>query len=120
MPELEEKDSFQVSWNLEDLNTGMINSRKLNIKAVVMLEVRAESLYDAEAAVDVKTDDAKVEIQRRDIDVAAIAVRRKDTYRIREELDVYKRQHCRCSMTMGHWGRFMIRIPLRPSLRKAS
>ena len=32
VPELEEKDSFQVSWNLEDLNTGMINSRKLNIK----------------------------------------------------------------------------------------
>ena len=27
VPELEEKDSFQVSWNLEDLNTGMINSR---------------------------------------------------------------------------------------------
>lgn len=68
VPELEEKDSFQVSWNLEDLNTGMINSRKLNIKAVVMLEVRVESLYDAEAAVDVKTDDGRVEIQRRDID----------------------------------------------------
>lgn len=88
VPDLEEKDSFQVSWNLEDLNTGMINSRKLNIKAVVMLEVRVESLYDAEAAVDVKTDDGKVEIQRRDIDVAAIAVRRKDTYRIREELSL--------------------------------
>ena len=78
MPELEEKDSFQVSWNLEDLNTGMINSRKLNIKAVVMLEVRVESLYDAEAAVDVKTDDGRVEIQRRDIDVAAIAVEEED------------------------------------------
>ena len=88
VPDLEEKDSFQVSWNLEDLNTGMINSRKLNIKAVVMLEVRVESLYDAEAAVDVKTDDGRVEIQRRDIDVAAIAVRRKDTYRIREELSL--------------------------------
>ena len=47
-----------------------------------------ESLYDAEAAVDVKTDDGRVEIQRRDIDVAAIAVRRKDTYRIREELSL--------------------------------
>lgn len=88
VPELKEKDYTQVSWNLEDLSTGMINSRKLNIKAVVMLEVRVESLCDAEAAVDVETDDGKIEIQRRNIDVAAIAVRRKDTYRIREELSL--------------------------------
>ena len=86
VPDLEERDYTQVSWNLEDLSTGMINSRKLNIKAVVVLEVRVESLYDAEAAVDVQTDDGQVELCRRNIDVAAIAVRRKDTYRIREEL----------------------------------
>lgn len=88
VPDLEERDYTQVSWNLEDLSTGMINSRKLNIKAVVMLEVRVESLYDAEAAVDVQTDDGQVELCRRNIDVAAIAVRRKDTYRIREELSL--------------------------------
>ena len=88
VPDLEERDYTQVSWNLEDLSTGMINSRKLNIKAVVMLEVRVESLYDAEAAVDVQTDDGQVELCRRNIDVAALAVRRKDTYRIREELSL--------------------------------
>lgn len=88
VPDLQEKDYTQVSWNLEDLTAGTINSRKLNIKAVVMLEVRVESLYDAEAAVDVETDDGQVELQRRSVDVAAISVRRKDTYRIREELSL--------------------------------
>lgn len=85
---LEERDYIQLSWNLEDLSTSMINSRKLSIKAVLTLEVRVESLYDAEAAVDIETDDAEVEVLKRNIDVAAIAVRRKDTYRIKEDIQI--------------------------------
>ena len=76
----------------------MINSRKLDIKAVVMLEVRVESLYDAEAAVDVKTDDGRVEIQRRDIDVAAIAVRRR--------IPTGFGRSCPCQPTSRIWRRF--------------
>ncbi|MBP3927142.1 MAG: DUF3794 domain-containing protein, partial [Clostridium sp.] len=88
VPGLAEQDYTQTSWTLEDLSTGMINSRKLSIKAVVVLEVRVESLYDAEAAVDVETEDEKTEILKRNIDVAAIAARRKDTYRIREDIQI--------------------------------
>lgn len=88
VPELKEHDYTQVSWTLEDLSTSMINSRKLSIKAVVSLEVRVESLYDAEAAVDVETDDEEAEILKRSVDVAAIAVRRKDTHRIREDIQI--------------------------------
>lgn len=88
VPELEEHDYTQTAWTLEDLNTSMINSRKLSIKAVVTLEVRVENLYDAEAAVDVETDEEEAEILKRNIDVAAIAVRRKDTHRIREDIQV--------------------------------
>ncbi len=50
---LEEKDYLGVSWDLEDLTAGMINSRKISVKAIVTLVVRVEALYDAEAAVDV-------------------------------------------------------------------
>ena len=88
VPGLEENDYTQISWNLEDLSTGTINSRKLSIKAVITLEARVESLYDAEAAVDIETDDPQMEILKRSIDVAAIAVRRKDTYRIKEEIQI--------------------------------
>lgn len=33
VPDLDEKDYVSVSWQLEDLNTEMIHSRKLGIKA---------------------------------------------------------------------------------------
>lgn len=88
VPELGENDYTQTVWTLEDLNTSMINSRKLSIKAVVTLEVRVENLYDAEVAVDVETDETSAEILKRNIDVAAIAVRRKDTHRIREDIQI--------------------------------
>lgn len=93
-PGLEEKDYVGLSWELEDLNAGIINSRKLSMKAIVTLEARIEMLYDAEAAADVdtgeagETDGVHVESLKRDVDVAAIAARRKDTYRIKEDISL--------------------------------
>lgn len=91
VPGLEEKDFINLTWDLEDLNAGMINSRKLGMKAIVTLEVRVEMIYDVEAAVDVNTatsgplgDEVQAESLKRKIDVAAIAIRKKDTYRIKE------------------------------------
>ncbi len=101
VPGLEEKDYVSISWQLEDLDVSVINSRKLGIKAIVTLEVKVETLFDTEAAVDVKTDHpgtipgsdggtesdaAQIEIQKQTMDVAAIALRRKDTYRVKEEI----------------------------------
>ncbi len=88
VPEMDDRDSVSVSWELEDLNAGVINSRKLSVKAIVTLKVRAETLSDAEAAVDVVSDGdgAEPEVKKYRTDVAVIAVRRKDTYRIREEI----------------------------------
>ncbi len=88
VPDLEEHDETQTGWTLEDLSTGLINSRKLSVKAVVTLEVRAESLCDAEAAVDIETDDQKAEVLKRSVEVASIAARRRDTYRIREDIQL--------------------------------
>ncbi len=89
VPDLEEKDQVSVAWELEDLSAGMINSRKLSVKAIVTLKVRTEMLYDAEAAVDVAPDGgAGAEVLKRDTEVASIAVRRKDTYRIKEDISL--------------------------------
>ena len=96
VPELEEKDAVGVSWELEDLSTGLINSRKLSVKAIVTLRVRAEALCDAEAAVDVVSDGegADPEVRKCRTEVAAIAVRRKDTFRIREEIALTGSRPC--------------------------
>lgn len=94
VPGLEEKDYLGMTWELDDLSVGMINSRKLSVKAIVTLEARVETLYDAEAAVDIEKDDmgamdaVRIESLKRDISVAAIAVRRKDTYRIKEDISL--------------------------------
>lgn len=131
VPGLEEKDYLGVVGELDDLTAGMINSRKISAKAIVSLGVRVETLYDAEAAVDVmesgtnslennwstgdmdtnswgtggydvdNRDSEKssfapaadtgadgMEVLRRQADVAVIAVRRKDTYRIKEDISL--------------------------------
>jgi len=92
VPGLEEKDDVSVSCLLEDMNAEMINSRKLSVKAMVTLEVKVETLLDTEAAVqlgnvqDMGSTEPQIETLQRKIDVAAIALRRKDTYRLKEEI----------------------------------
>ena len=105
VPGLEEKDYVGLNWMLEDLNTDMINSRKLGVQAIITLQVRVETLRDVEAAVDVDMESqsrgagaglsdtdasgqVQVETLKRTATAAAIAVRRKDTYRIKEELSL--------------------------------
>lgn len=55
------------------------------------LEVKAESLYDTEAAVDVRDSGAAdgeihLQVKKKQIPTAAIALRRKDTYRLKEDV----------------------------------
>lgn len=91
VPDLQEKDYVGVAWELDDLNAGMINSRKLSVKAIVTLQVRTETLYDIEAAADIRlgeNDAIQVESLKKQMDIAAIAVRRKDTYRIKEDISL--------------------------------
>lgn len=90
VPELEEKDYVSVSPHLDDLNTEMIHSRKLGIKAIVTLEVKAESLYDTEVAVGIKDTDpdegVHLQVKMEQRLVATIALRRKDTYRLKQDI----------------------------------
>lgn len=92
VPELEEKDYVGVGCQLDDLSTEMIHSRKLGIRGIVTLEVKAESLCDTEAAVNVKETGASagesihLQVKKEQIPVAAIALRRKDTYRLKQDI----------------------------------
>lgn len=85
MPGLLESDYIHAKGELEDLNVGIINSRKLSVKALVTLTLQSEAILDAQAAADVNFD-GEVEVRKREVTVAAIAVRRKDTFRVKEVL----------------------------------
>ena len=87
MPGLSENDYVQAGWELDDLNVSLINSRKLNVKALVTLNLRADEIRDMEAASDAKFD-GEVEVLKKTLTVAAIAVRRRDTFRVREVLSI--------------------------------
>ena len=87
MPGLAENDYVQAGWELDDLNVSLINSRKLNVKALVTLELKADEIRDMETASDVKFD-GEVEVLKKTLTVAAIAVRRRDTFRVRKVLTI--------------------------------
>ncbi len=87
MTGLDENDLIQVTWELDDLNVGLINSRKLSVKALVTLHIQAEQIEDAEVAADIRSD-GNVEVLNREIEAAILAVRRRDTFRIKEVLTV--------------------------------
>lgn len=91
VPGLEEKDYVQLMCDLEDLNAGIINSRKLSVKAIVTLKVKVETACDVNAAVEVDTgtqssDQPMVETLPRNLDVSSVALRHKDTFRIKDTI----------------------------------
>lgn len=78
-------DDAIVTWELEDLRAGLINSRKLSVKSIVCITVLVEDLYDEATAVSVEGDD-EVQFINKNITVTDIAVDKKDTYRIKDQI----------------------------------
>ncbi len=80
-------DSVNVKWNLEDLTVGLINSRKLSVQALISLRISAEMIYDEETAVDLYHEEP-VEYRRKPLRIAQMAVKKRDIFRIKEELEL--------------------------------
>jgi hypothetical protein len=74
-----------VKWELEDLSTGLINSRKLSVRSIVRLYVAVEDLYDEETAVMVEGSE-DIQYINKKIEVTNVAINKKDTYRIKDEI----------------------------------
>jgi hypothetical protein len=74
-----------VKWDLEDLSTGLINSRKLSVKSIVSLGITVEELYDEETGVMVEGPD-DVQYINKKIEITDISIDKKDTFRIKDEI----------------------------------
>lgn len=79
-------DQAYVKCDLEDLTTGLINSRKMSTRAIIRLNVAVEELYDEETAVSVEGDD--VHFINKKIEITDVCINKKDTYRIKDELSL--------------------------------
>lgn len=78
-------DSLQLKWMLEDVSSALINSRKLSVKTIVTLELAVEELFDVEVPVEVEDADT-VQVKTSHLSTAGLAVRKKDTCRIKDEI----------------------------------
>lgn len=87
MDDVNENDTVAVNWDVEDVNIGIINTRKFSVKAIVTLNVIAEDLYDEETAVDV-TDEDPIEYVKKSLNITQIAIRKKDIFRVKEEIEL--------------------------------
>lgn len=80
-------DVVNVKCTIDDLNIGIINTRKISVKAVLTLNVSAEQVHDIEAVEEIPEDDS-VNYLRRKEQIMQIVVNKKDTYRIREDIEL--------------------------------
>lgn len=76
-------DQVTVLWDMEDLRAQVINSRKMNVKAVVTFSMYPSRLTDIQAAVGVQ-DPAGPEILTRTEQFAGLKLCGKDTLRVKE------------------------------------
>ena len=83
----ESGDNVQVKWEIEDLTISLVNSRKLSVQSIVSLYLSCEELSDEETAVDLQYDEP-VEYRKKTLDVAVMTVKKKDIFRIKEEVEI--------------------------------
>ena len=80
-------DTVNVKWNLEDITVGLINSRKLSVQALISLRLFSEMMYDEETAVDLYHEEP-VEYRKKPLRIAQMTVKKRDIFRIKEELQL--------------------------------
>lgn len=85
MDGLTEYDTARVRWQIEDLSVGVINSRKLSVKALVMLTAGVNEIYDEEAA-SVRENAADVQVLECTRAMLQLFFAKKDTFRFKEEI----------------------------------
>lgn len=87
MAGVETGDSVSVEWEIEDLSIGLINSRKFSVQSLIMLTAFCEEICDEETAVDLVCDEP-VEFRKKTLDIAAMVIRKKDLFRVKEEVEM--------------------------------
>ena len=80
----ERGDELTVQASFGDLRSELINSRKLGMKAIVNLDVKAETVCDGEGAVDMEEAE-NVYCQKKTLDISRLVFSKKDTLRVRDE-----------------------------------
>lgn len=82
---LEEYDTARIRWQIEDLSVGIINSRKLSVRALVELSAVVNEIHDEEVATEAEIREG-VETLMDTRTILQLFYGKKDTYRFKEEI----------------------------------
>ncbi|SFR62181.1 DUF3794 and LysM peptidoglycan-binding domain-containing protein [Anaeromicropila populeti] len=81
-------DDFVVTkWEIDDLTTSLINSRKISVKSIVSFTVLAENNYDEETAVAIEGD-SNCHSMFKDLNITQVMMNKKDTIRVKDEIHI--------------------------------
>lgn len=80
-------DETRLSYEMEDLTITLINSRKISVKAVLTLTLEAEHTQEEEAGIEIEGD-SSVEYMTSRLIFTPVAIKTKDTCRIKDELEL--------------------------------
>ena len=87
MDGLQEMDQMSVRWDMEDLRTGLINSRKISVRSILVLHVSAIRMGEEEVATAME-DGEDLWARNRVCTLSQRCVSQKDQLRIREEAPI--------------------------------
>lgn len=82
-----EGDVVTVDEKLSDLSIRIINSRKINVKAIIDVCTVIEELFDEEVAVKVD-DENRIECYNSDVECMQLYAVKKDVFRIKDEIQL--------------------------------
>lgn len=81
------EDEITVHTSIDDLRGELINSRKFGVKAIINMEVLAETVYDGEGATEIEGDDSILK-RKKSMDITRLILSKKDTLRVRDECKI--------------------------------
>lgn len=87
MDGMEEQDLVSVQCDMEDLRAGWIHSRKINVRSIIILHVKALRVWEEEVAkaMENKND---IWVQNKDVVMNQCIQRGKDQMRVRDEVRI--------------------------------
>lgn len=81
------EDEITIHTSIDDLRGELINSRKFGVKAIINMEVLAETVYDGEGAIEIEGDDSIFK-RKKSMDITRLILSKKDTLRVRDECKI--------------------------------
>lgn len=78
-------DNIKIHWLMDDLTTGLINSRKISVKAIITFLLSVEETKEEETSVDLLGAEG-VEVLKKTKNIVELLMNKKDIYRIKEEI----------------------------------